>query len=130
MGLLGSDPELVGTTGTARCTSHAAAFDYSYAQIADIVQATEPAVRQLVSRARKHMTRERHAPVSAAAQRELLTAFIAAARTGEMAAGAGCSPIGYFAGGGFSGSHSCRRVVPSCASGPGRSVSFSSRTPQ
>ena len=62
------------------------AFDYSYAQIADIVQSSEPAVRQLVSRARKHMARERHTPVSAAAQRELLTAFIEAARTGEMAA--------------------------------------------
>ncbi len=32
------------------------AFDYSYALIADILQSTEPAVRQLVSRARKHMT--------------------------------------------------------------------------
>ena len=62
------------------------AFDYSYAQIADIVQSTEPAVRQLVSRARKHMTRERRTPVTAAAQRELLTAFLDAARGGDMAA--------------------------------------------
>jgi RNA polymerase sigma factor (sigma-70 family) len=62
------------------------AFDYSYAQIADIVQSTEPAVRQLVSRARKHMTRERRTPVAPAAQRELLTTFLDAARTGEMAA--------------------------------------------
>jgi RNA polymerase sigma-70 factor (TIGR02957 family) len=62
------------------------AFDYSYAQIADIVQSTEPAVRQLVSRARKHMTGERHTPVTAAAQRELLTTFLDAARTGDMAA--------------------------------------------
>jgi RNA polymerase sigma factor (sigma-70 family) len=58
------------------------AFDYPYGQIADILQMTEPAVRQLVSRARKHMTSERRTPVSAAAQRELLTSFIAAARTG------------------------------------------------
>ena len=62
------------------------AFDYSYAQIADIVQSTEPAVRQLVSRARKHMTRERRIPATAAAQRELLTTFLDAARTGDMAA--------------------------------------------
>jgi RNA polymerase sigma-70 factor (ECF subfamily) len=62
------------------------AFDYPYAQIAEVLQSTEPAVRQLVSRARKHMTGERRAPVSAAAQRELLTAFVAAARTGDMAA--------------------------------------------
>jgi RNA polymerase sigma-70 factor (ECF subfamily) len=62
------------------------AFDYSYAEIAEIVRSTEPAVRQSVSRARKHMTRERRTPVTAVAQRELLTTFIAAARTGDMAA--------------------------------------------
>lgn len=62
------------------------AFDYSYAEIADILKSTEPAVRQSVSRARKHMTRERRAPVTAAAQRELLTTFLDAARSGDMAA--------------------------------------------
>ena len=62
------------------------AFDYPYGQIADILQSTEPAVRQLVSRARKRVTGERRAPVSAAAQRELLTSFIAAARSGDMTA--------------------------------------------
>jgi hypothetical protein len=62
------------------------AFDYPYAQLADILQSTEPAVRQLVSRARKHVTGERRTPASASAQRELLTSFIAAARSGEMAA--------------------------------------------
>lgn len=62
------------------------AFDYSYADIADILKSTEPAVRQLASRARKHVTREQSAPVTAAAQRELLTTFIDAARSGEMAA--------------------------------------------
>jgi RNA polymerase sigma factor (sigma-70 family) len=61
------------------------AFDYSYAQIADILQSTEPAVRQLVSRARKHVAGERRAPASAEAQRALLTTFIAAARSGDMA---------------------------------------------
>ena len=62
------------------------AFDYAYADIADVLKSTEPAVRQLVSRARKHMTRDRRTPVTAAAQRELLTTFIGAARTGDMAA--------------------------------------------
>ncbi|WP_233562969.1 RNA polymerase sigma-70 factor [Micromonospora musae] len=62
------------------------AFDYPYAQIADILGSTEPAVRQLVSRARKHMAEERRTPVSPAAQRELLTTFIAAARSGDLAA--------------------------------------------
>ena len=62
------------------------AFDYPYGQIADILQSTEPAARQLVSRARKHVTAERRAPVSAAAQRELLSSFITAARSGDMTA--------------------------------------------
>jgi RNA polymerase sigma-70 factor (ECF subfamily) len=62
------------------------AFDYPYAQIAEILQSTEPAVRQLVSRARKHVAGERRTPASAAAQRELLTTFVAAARSGDMAA--------------------------------------------
>jgi RNA polymerase sigma factor (sigma-70 family) len=62
------------------------AFDYPYAQIADILQSTEPAVRQLVSRSRKHVTGERRTPASPLAQRELLTSFIAAARDGDMTA--------------------------------------------
>jgi RNA polymerase sigma-70 factor (ECF subfamily) len=62
------------------------AFDYAYSDIADILKSTEPAVRQLVSRARKHMTRDRRTPATPAAQRELLTTFIDAARSGEMAA--------------------------------------------
>jgi len=62
------------------------AFDYSYAQIADILSSTEPAVRQLVSRARKHIAGERRASVTAAEQRELLTTFLAAARSGDLTA--------------------------------------------
>ncbi|GAA4672078.1 RNA polymerase sigma-70 factor [Phytohabitans rumicis] len=62
------------------------AFDYPYGQIAEILQSTEPAVRQLVSRARKHVAGERRTPATAAAQRELLTTFLAAARSGDMAA--------------------------------------------
>jgi RNA polymerase sigma factor (sigma-70 family) len=62
------------------------AFDYPYEQIADILRSTEPAVRQLVSRARRQLASERRTPSSAAGQRELLTTFIAAARSGEMTA--------------------------------------------
>ncbi|MGK5682930.1 RNA polymerase sigma-70 factor [Actinoplanes sp. URMC 104] len=62
------------------------AFDYPYGQIAEILRSTEPAVRQLVSRARRHVTGERKARVSTAAQKQLLTTFIAAARTGDLAA--------------------------------------------
>ena len=63
-----------------------AAFDYPYARIADILQASEPAVRQLVSRARKHVAGERRTPVSPAAQKELLVTFLEAARSGDMTA--------------------------------------------
>lgn len=61
------------------------AFDYPYRQIADIIQVSEAAVRQLVSRARKHLVSQRRAPVTSAEQRSLLTAFVAAARTGDLA---------------------------------------------
>ncbi|WP_432926901.1 RNA polymerase sigma-70 factor [Microbispora sp. CA-135349] len=62
------------------------AFDYPYRQIAEILEASEVAVRQLVSRARKHIVSERRAPVTRADQRRLLTAFVAAARSGDLAA--------------------------------------------
>jgi RNA polymerase sigma-70 factor (ECF subfamily) len=62
------------------------AFDYPYPQIADILQVSEPATRQLVSRARKHVLAERRAPVAADQQHRLLTAFVAAARDGDLAA--------------------------------------------
>ncbi|WP_436535131.1 RNA polymerase sigma-70 factor [Actinoplanes sp. HUAS TT8] len=62
------------------------AFDYPYGQIADILRSTEPAARQLVSRARKHVAGERKATVAPEAQKDLLTTFIAAARTGDMTA--------------------------------------------
>ncbi|MFG2075294.1 RNA polymerase sigma-70 factor [Nonomuraea maritima] len=62
------------------------AFDYSYREIADIIQVKEATVRQLVSRARKHVLAGRRTPVSPTEQRRLLTAFVAAARTGNLAA--------------------------------------------
>lgn len=60
------------------------AFDYPYSAIAEIVQLKEPAVRQLVSRARKHLTGARRAPVASAEQRRLLEAFLTAAQAGDM----------------------------------------------
>ncbi|MEU8141413.1 sigma-70 family RNA polymerase sigma factor [Nonomuraea sp. NPDC048901] len=62
------------------------AFDYPYRQIADIIRLSEPAVRQLVSRARKHLLVERRTPVARAEQRRLLTAFVTAARSGDLTA--------------------------------------------
>ena len=62
------------------------AFDYPYAQIADIVQLNETATRQLVSRARKHLQAERSARVGSAEQRRLLEAFLIAAQSGNVTA--------------------------------------------
>src|SRR5262249_33899211 len=61
------------------------AFDYEYRQIADILQMEEANVRQLVSRARKHIADERRTPASSSEQRRLLEAFIGAAQKGDMA---------------------------------------------
>src|ERR1700754_3145616 len=61
------------------------AFDYSYRQIAEILQMEEANVRQLVSRARKHIADSRRTSVSQNEQRRFLEAFIAAAQKGDMA---------------------------------------------
>ncbi|MGW9629612.1 RNA polymerase sigma-70 factor [Agromyces sp. NPDC055520] len=60
------------------------AFAYPYDQICEIVQVSEPAARQLVSRARKHLNGERRREVPRSEQRRLLTAFLAAAKTGDL----------------------------------------------
>ena len=62
------------------------AFDYSYRHIADILRMVEANVRQLVSRARKHIANGRRTSVSSGQQRRLLEAFIGAAQNGDMAA--------------------------------------------
>jgi RNA polymerase sigma-70 factor (TIGR02957 family) len=62
------------------------AFDYPYDQIAEIVQTSEVTARQYVSRARKHLATERRNPASMPEQRRLLTAFVAAAQTGDLPA--------------------------------------------
>src|SRR6266849_2796470 len=62
------------------------AFEYSYDQIASILQMEEANVRQLVSRARKHIADGRRTSVSSNEQRRFLEAFIAAAQKGDMAA--------------------------------------------
>jgi DNA-directed RNA polymerase specialized sigma24 family protein len=62
------------------------AFDYSYREIADIIQMEEANTRQLVSRARKHIADGRRMPVSSEEQRRLLeAAFIGAAQKGDLA---------------------------------------------
>jgi RNA polymerase sigma factor (sigma-70 family) len=61
------------------------AFNYPYREIADIVRLEEANARQLVTRARERVSSGRRTPVSPAEQRCLLNAFVAAARTGDLA---------------------------------------------
>jgi RNA polymerase sigma-70 factor (ECF subfamily) len=60
------------------------AFDYSYDQIAEILTTSTANARQLVSRAQKHVGSSRKEPVDPAKRRELLEAFVAAARDGDV----------------------------------------------
>jgi RNA polymerase sigma-70 factor (TIGR02957 family) len=61
------------------------AFNYAYKDIADVLRVEEANARQLVTRARQHVTDGRRARVSDVEQRRLLEAFIAAAQTGDLA---------------------------------------------
>ncbi|MGW3723565.1 RNA polymerase sigma-70 factor [Streptomyces sp. NPDC000851] len=60
------------------------AFDYPYKRIADILETSEANTRQLVSRARKHLSAERREPVSSDDHRRLLEVFLSAAQTGNL----------------------------------------------
>ncbi|MEV0409142.1 hypothetical protein [Actinoallomurus sp. NPDC050550] len=51
-----------------------------YGQIAEILQLSEANTRQMVSRARRHLSAGRRTPVSSSAHRRLLKTFLAAAR--------------------------------------------------
>jgi RNA polymerase sigma-70 factor (ECF subfamily) len=62
------------------------AFNYPYREIAGILGVEEANARQLMTRAREHVSGGRHAPVSPEEQARLRNAFVAAARTGELAA--------------------------------------------
>jgi RNA polymerase sigma-70 factor (ECF subfamily) len=61
------------------------AFDYTYRQIANILKMEEANIRQLVSRARKHIAGGRRTSVSSDEQRRFLEAFIDAAQKGDLA---------------------------------------------
>jgi RNA polymerase sigma-70 factor (ECF subfamily) len=61
------------------------AFDYPYDELAAMLQSTEAAVRQLVSRARKRIKAERRTEISGSQQQTLLKAFVDAARSGNLA---------------------------------------------
>ncbi|MBO2448640.1 sigma-70 family RNA polymerase sigma factor [Actinomadura barringtoniae] len=62
------------------------AFDYPYAQIAEVLQVSPVNTRQLVTRARKHLTTARRGPIDRAEHRRLVEIFLSAAQTGDTAA--------------------------------------------
>ncbi|WP_225878099.1 sigma-70 family RNA polymerase sigma factor [Spongiactinospora rosea] len=62
------------------------AFVHPYAQIADILQLTPANARQLVSRARKRLNAARREPIDKGEHRRLLSTFLTAAQTGDIAA--------------------------------------------
>lgn len=62
------------------------AFEYSHRQIATVLDMTESNVRQIVTRARKHIAGERRVPAGKAEQERLLRAFLTAAQQGEVSA--------------------------------------------
>jgi RNA polymerase sigma-70 factor (ECF subfamily) len=62
------------------------AFDYPFRQVAEVLEISEANARQLASRARAHLDRERAAPVDPAEQQRLLAAFVDAAQRGDLEA--------------------------------------------
>lgn len=62
------------------------AFDYSYDQIAHTIRSSEGNARQLVTRARKHISDGRRKSVSSTEQRRLLSAFVVASQKGDLSA--------------------------------------------
>jgi len=61
------------------------AFGYSFRQVADVLGTSEANARQLGSRARAHLERERGVVVSRAERDRLLALFLAAAERGDLA---------------------------------------------
>lgn len=59
------------------------AFDYPYPRIAEVISSSVVSARQLVSRARAHISSARVATVDPIAQRRLLEAFLTAAQKGD-----------------------------------------------
>ncbi|MEU0228474.1 RNA polymerase sigma-70 factor [Streptomyces sp. NPDC006284] len=60
------------------------AFDYPYDRIAAILETSGANARQLVSRARRHLTDERRERVDPTTHRRLLEVFLSAAQTGDL----------------------------------------------
>jgi RNA polymerase sigma-70 factor (ECF subfamily) len=60
------------------------AFGYSYDRIAEVLRTSPANARKLLSRARKSIGAERQGAVDATGQRDLLSAFLRAARAGDF----------------------------------------------
>ena len=60
------------------------AFDYPYRDIANVLRLEEVNARQVVTRARQHVTDDRRMPASSTEQKHLLVAFLAAAKNGDV----------------------------------------------
>jgi RNA polymerase sigma factor (sigma-70 family) len=60
------------------------AFGYSYCKIADLLRLQEANARQLVSRAREHLSSRRKTVVSTGEHNRLIAVFIAAAQYGDV----------------------------------------------
>ena len=74
------------------------ALDYPYREIADVLRLGEANARQVVTRARQHVANGRRMSANSTEQRRLLDAFIAAAKSGDVAGLEGTLCVG------------CRRV--------------------
>jgi RNA polymerase sigma-70 factor (ECF subfamily) len=61
------------------------AFDYAYRDIGAVLPLGEANARQVVTRARQHLTNSRRMAVTSAEQRRLPEAFIATAHRGDVA---------------------------------------------
>ncbi|GAB3606739.1 RNA polymerase sigma-70 factor [Conyzicola nivalis] len=60
------------------------AFEYPFAQIAEVLETSESNARQIGRRARLHLAEERHEPVSDSEHDRLLEALLAAMRLGDL----------------------------------------------
>jgi len=60
------------------------AFDYTYRDIANALRLEEANARQVVTRARQHVAKDRRMPSGSSESRRLLDSFIAAARNGDV----------------------------------------------
>ena len=67
-------------------------FDYPYVAIAGLLRTSVPNVRQLVRRSQQHLEGDRERAFDADAYRHITTAFLRAARSGDLASWNGCWP--------------------------------------